>query len=270
MKSKVIRTLAIAENTIRESLRNRIVYALLGTTALVMCLSLVLGWVTVEPDDKLRIIANLCLSAIVLFGTIASIFLGTNLIYQEVQQRTIYTLLARPLSRGEFIAGKYLGLIAVNGICLLATGTFFLIFFALNGGTITLTIIEALYMTFIELSVVTGIALLFSVIAHPIEGAVFAFVVTMVGHTTGDLLALGEEIAAREKGEVGVMTNLTLKLLDLLYLVLPNLSNFNLRTEAAASISVPMSFLGQSTVYALFYMLILYCLASWSFSRKML
>ena len=270
MKSKVMRVLAIAENTIRESLRNRIVYALLGTTALVMCLSLVLGWVTVEVEDKLRIVANLCLSAIVLFGTIASIFLGTNLIYQEVQQRTIYTLLARPLSRGEFIAGKYLGLVAVNGICLVATGSFFLVFFLLNGGEITLTIIEALYMTFVELAVVTGIALLFSVIAHPIEGAVFAFVVTMVGHSTSDLIALGEEIVAREKGQISFVTNLTLKLLDLLYIVLPNLSNFNLRTEAAASIAVPVSLLGQSTLYALIYIVILYFLASWSFSRKML
>jgi Cu-processing system permease protein len=270
MRDSILRALSIAENTVRESLRNRIVYALLGATALVMCLSLLLGWVTVEDQDKLRVVTNLSLSAIVVFGTIAAIFLGTNLIYQEVQQRTIYTLLARPLSRAEFIAGKYLGLIAVNGICLLATGSFFLVFLLLNGGTITFTLIEALYTTFLELSVVTGIALLFSVVAHPIEGAVFAFVVTMVGHSTGDLKELGKDIVEIKGEDVGMGTQIGLKLLDVLYILLPNLGNFNLRTEAAAQLPVPMSFLAQSTAYALVYIGILYLLSKWSFSRKML
>jgi Cu-processing system permease protein len=270
VKNKLVRALAIAENTVRESLRNRIVYALLGVTALVMCLSLVLGWVTVEPQDKIRIVTNLCLSSIVLFGTIAAIFLGTNLIYQEVQQRTIYTLLARPLSRGEFIAGKYLGLIAVNGICLLATGSFFLIFLMLNGGSITLILLQALFMIFVELSVVTGIALLFSVIAHPIEGAVFAFVATLVGRSTGDLKELGKTIVSRQGEEVAVSAQLGLKLLDVIYILLPNLSNFNLSIEVASSIPASWIFMAQSTGYGLAYMVILYTLADWGFSRKML
>lgn len=270
MNGSFARIAAIAENTIRESLRNRVLYALIGATGLVMLVSLVLGWVTVSEGQKIKVIVDFGLSSITLFGSLSCIFLGTNLVYQEVERRTVYTLLARPLSRHEFILGKYLGLVGVNAICLAAMGTFFVLFLMANGGGLTASIFAALYFIFIELCVVTGIAMLLSVTAHPIEGALFSLVLTASGHFTQYLLKLGEEIIKREKGEVSALASFGVRALEVAYYILPNLENFNARSFAAHGLPVPGELFLMSTVYGLLYSLLLFALVSWAFARRSL
>jgi len=260
---------AIASNTVRESLRNRIVYALMGSTALVMFASLILGWISDDPSHRLKVIVDFSLSAILLFGTLTSIFLGTNLIYQEIERRTVYTLLARPISRAQFVLGKFAGLVAVNAICLAAMSAVFLLFFMVNGGALHPSLFAALYMTFLELVVVTGIALVFSVTAHPIEGAVFAFVVCLAGHATGNLLALAKELT--ERTDTADFADLVVPALTFIYRILPNLESFDLRGAAANSLPIgDASLLPLATGYALIWSVILLCLSVWSFGRRKL
>ena len=127
--------LAVAGLAFRESARNRVLHALVAATLVAAATSHVFAYVS--GDEIVRqhkVIADMSLSAIALLGTLAAIFLGTDLVAREVQRRTIYAVLARPIDRTSFIIGKYLGLTAVLAIAVAAMGAGFLLIFAAGGG----------------------------------------------------------------------------------------------------------------------------------------
>ncbi|MCO5166506.1 MAG: ABC transporter permease [Planctomycetes bacterium] len=260
--------LAVAGLAFRESARNRVLHALVGATLLMAGVSVVFAWVSGdEPTRQLKVVADLSLSAIALLGTIASIFLGTNLVFQEVERRTVYTVLARPLDRGGFIVGKYLGLAGVMAVAVAAMSLGFLLVYALAGGRPSAGLLLALLLTYVELAVVIGVAVFFSVAAHPIEGAVFAFVVALAGHVTADLNRLGAELT-REVGGLGAA--LLEGALYGAYVLLPNLENFNLRAHAAHGVPIDPGHVGLALVYAAVYVAVLLGLATLVFRRKVL
>lgn len=260
--------LAVAGLAFRESARNRVLHALVGATLLMTGASVVFGWVSGDEQARqLKIVADLSLSAIALLGTIASIFLGTNLVYQEVERRTVYTVLARPIDRGGFIVGKYLGLAGVMAVAVAAMSAGFLLVYGLAGGRPSVGLLVALALTYVELAVVIGVAVFFSVAAHPIEGAVFAFVVALAGHVTADLQRLGADLA-RDASGVGVVV--LEKVLYGAYVLLPNLENFNVRPHAAHGVAIDPAHAGLALVYAAVYVAILLGLATVVFRRKVL
>jgi Cu-processing system permease protein len=271
-------TLAVATNTFKESARNRILHAIVGATILVCGLSYVLAAVSTGDDvtalpRRLRIIANTSLSAIALLGALCAIFLGTNLVYQEVERKTVYTILARPIGRGEFIVGKFLGLAAVVVVAVALMAAGFAAFFCLYGGVSALGWKHALAIVFtaVELVVVVAIALVFSSTANPIEGAIFAFVVTLMGHATANLKDLGQDLITPRAGHVpGAVDHATERLLHVLYVVLPNLENFNFRAHAVNDLPVdpllPLVALGHGALYTA----LLLGVAAFFFGRKTL
>lgn len=264
--------LAVAGLAFREAARNRVLHALVVSTVVVALTSHVFAWVSGDdPTRRLKIVADLSLSAIALMGTIASIFLGTNLIYTEVERRTVYTVLARPIDRGGFIVGKYLGLAGVLGVAMLAMSVGFLLVFALGGGVPSAPLVQALALTYLELTVVIGVALFFSVAAHPIEGALFAFVVALAGHVTGDLVRLGDAVVKHADGSAPTIFEVLLQRgLHAAYVVLPNLENFNVRAQAAHGLPIAPQQLGLALAYAALYVSILLALSTIVFRRKVL
>jgi ABC-type transport system involved in multi-copper enzyme maturation permease subunit len=270
---------AVASNTFKESARNRILYAIVGATLAACGLGYVLAAISAGDDPtsmprRLRIIANTSLSAISLLGTLCAIFLGTNLVYQEVERKTVYTILARPIGRGEFIVGKFAGLAAVVVAAVLVMAIGFAAFYALVGGVDALSVKHAvaIFYTAVELVVVVAIALVFSSTANPIEGAIFAFVLTLAGHATKNLDALGKEITTPRAGvEPGALAHVTAKVLHAIYVVLPNLENFNLREQVTAEkpLELPMPH-AEILAYAGLYTALLLAIAAFFFKRKTL
>lgn len=264
--------LAVAGLAFRESARNRVLHALVGATLLMAGVSLVFAWAS--GDDlvrRLKIVADLSLSSVAILGTIASIFLGTNLVYQEVERRTVYTVLARPIGRGGFVVGKYLGLAAVMGVAVTAMGAGFLAVLLLAGGSITSEVLLALLLTYLELTVVIGVAMFFSVAAHPIEGAVFAFVVALAGHVTADLNRLGADLVRHTDGTPpSTLEVLLQKALYVAYVLLPNLDNFDIRAHAAHGVPVAGEQVALAFAYAALYVAILLGLSTLVFRRKVL
>lgn len=259
--------LAVARLAFRESARNRVLHALVGATLAAAAASFLFAWVA--GDEQVRtnkIVADLSLSAIVVLGTIASIVLGTGIVAQEVERRTVHAVLARPIGRGGFIVGKYLGLAAVLGVATAAMGAGFLVIFALGGGTPSLAIVEALLLVALELCVVTAISVFFSVAAHPVEGAVFAFVVAVAGHVTADLDRLGAQLV--EVPDPSFLARAGAKALHVAYILLPNLQNFDVRSAAAHGLPVAPGQVGLAIVYAAVYVGIVLCLATAVFRRK--
>ena len=102
--------LAIAMNTFRETIRARVLYVLVFFSILVILASKAIGWVSVEQD--VRIITDIGLAAIPFFSVLIAIFVGTGLVHKEIDKRTLYIILSRPIRRETFIAGKYLGFAA--------------------------------------------------------------------------------------------------------------------------------------------------------------
>lgn len=102
------RIYAIALNTFREAVRDRVLYALLGAGVSVVLFALALGELSLHQES--RVVEDLGLAAVSLFSAWTSIFLGSSLLYKEIERKTLYVILPKPISRAEFLLGKYLGI----------------------------------------------------------------------------------------------------------------------------------------------------------------
>ena len=178
----------IAFNAFRESLRDKILYNLVLFAGLLIGLSVLLADLSITEHHK--VIADMGLAAINLIGVIIAIFVGISLVNKEIERRTIYTIMARPISRASFIMGKYLGLaltLFVNMAIMLAV---FLLTLWLNHVPIQPSIFQAVALIFVEILVVTAIALFFSTFTSTTLSAIFTLGFYVIGHLTADLRAM--------------------------------------------------------------------------------
>lgn len=269
---------AIAGNTFRESIRNRILHALVGATLALSGLSYVLAWISGdEAARRARVITDVSLSGIALLGALSAIFLGTNLIYNEIERRTVYTILARPVSRAEFILGKFAGLAAVVTVAVLVMGAgfagFAALFAAIDGRPVGLGAGHVLAIAFVavELIVVVAIAILFSSIAHPIEGAVFAFVVAMAGRFAGSLDRLATDLVTPKGGVAPSGFDVALaKAIHVLYVLFPDFEKLNFQSAAATPVPLDLARARLALAYAAVYCALALALAILGFRRKTL
>lgn len=271
---------AVASLSFRESARSRVLHALVAASLVAFGSAYLFSYVSGGDNDVLRhrkVLLDLSLSSISILGTFAVIFLGTNLIYQEVERRTIYTVLARPISRTGLLVGKFFGLAAVLAAAIAAMGAGFLLVFVASGGVPSFGIVVALAFSYVELLVVLSVAMFFSVAAHPIEGAVFTFVVALAGHVTTSLKDLGAELLKRQwnpAGEViyepGIGAAAVNKLLYVVYVLFPNLEHFNLRAEVTYGIPFDWVRLAYVLGYAALYVTIVLAVSSAVFRKRIL
>ncbi len=229
---------AIAFNTFREVKRDRVLYLLLFFAVGLMALSQALGWISIEEDVKL--VTDLSLAAVSVFALLITIFLGANLIYKEIDKRTLYTILAKDVSRAQFIIGKFLGLLGTFTICLLLMGGAFVINLMISGGSVNATMGAAVYALLLELTVITSFSIFFALLTSPILSAICTLAFYLVGHSTETLRSFTEV-----KGREGLRP-----IANALYYALPNLENFNLRYEASYAMPIEASRLLAMTGYA--------------------
>ena len=232
---------AIALNTFREAIRDRILYLLLVFSLLLIISSVVLSLLTV--GSQIRIIKDIGLASISLFGVLISVFVGIGLVSREIQRRTIYTVVTKPVYRYQFLLGKYIGLL-VTILCNISLMT--LIFLAVifwKGGVLDVSVLPAILMIFLELVLITGFALLFSAFSTPMLSAVFTLALYITGHLSGGLLLMKEHV----KNSLGRW------LCDALYYLLPNLELFNLKHQAVHNLPLREGQLLLALLYGLLY-----------------
>lgn len=216
--------LIIALNTFREAVRDKILYVLLAFGALMILVSRAIGWVSFGGENK--VMTDIGLGAIWMFSGMVSIFIGTGLIYKEIDKRTLYTILSKPAERWQFLLGKYCGLLLTTLVNMTVLTVVFLGYLKISGAPVTLALGQALLLTFVEMMVVTAIAIFFSSASTPILSAIFTTVIFFAGQLTKWMVELGNNLQVRENAP-------WLKsALDTIYLFLPNLHNFNIRREA--------------------------------------
>jgi ABC-type transport system involved in multi-copper enzyme maturation permease subunit len=251
-----MRTLAVAMNTFREAVRDKVLYVLLFFAAVAILGSKALGWVSIGQDVK--IIKDIALAALSVFGVLIAIFVGTNLVYKEVDKRTVYTILCRPIHRYEFILGKYLGLTMLLALVVIimtgvATG-----YVVALGGSVDATFFGAVVLIFWELLLVTAFAVLLSSLTSPILGAIIVFSIYVVGHATSILVDLPPHFDG----------TIVKTLMEFAYYVIPNLSNFNIRGEAANGVPVSAAYMFWAMLYGGVYTTLVLTLAALAFEDK--
>ena len=188
------RVAAIAVYTFKESVRERVLYTLLIFAILMIGAGLILGSVSVGINEVALV--NLGLSAISVFGLLIAVFIGISLVWKEVERRTLYNVLSKPVARAEFILGKFFGLVltlAVNTAVM--TAGFYLLLWC-EKGRITAADrapLEAIYFILLQLMLVVGVALLFSTISSPALSAVFTLSLYVIGNLLDDVRSFGEQ-----------------------------------------------------------------------------
>ena len=251
------RILAIAKNAFREAVRDRILYNLILFVLLITASAIFLGELT--AGQEARVIVNLGLSSVLLFGAFIAIFVGVSLVWKEIEKRTVYSIFSKPIGRGEFIIGKYIGLCGTLLLNVLIMGlgvTIALLY--VGGGRMISGLWSAVFLIFLELTILTGVAIMFSSFSTPALSALLTFFVFLIGHFSASLLDLATSMGS--KAAIGFFT--------FIYYLLPNLSNFSFIANAANGDMPQASFLGGAVVYAIVYDIILMTITVVIFSRR--
>lgn len=253
------RTLAIARNAFREAVRDRVLYNLVLFVLLLIAGAIFLGELSAGQEAK--IIVDLGLSAMLLFGAFIAIFVGVGLVYKEIERRTLYAILAKPIGRGQFLLGKYLGLCLTLLINVLVMGigvSLALIYVRRGWDPLAMQIWPAIVLIYFELMIITAVALLFSSFSSPALSALLTFFVFIIGHFSADL----KNLATTSNGLAARL------LFRALYYVLPNLTNFSLITPAAHGMTPSSSSFALAALYMVVYVGVLLASATLVFSRR--
>jgi ABC-type transport system involved in multi-copper enzyme maturation permease subunit len=246
---------AIALNTFREAIRDRILYLLMIFAIVLIVAARLLSLLTVGSEAK--IIKDLGLGAISIFGLLTAVFVGVSLVFKEIERRTIFTLLANPVRRWQFVTGKYLGLLmvlAMNVALMTVTLSGVLI---LRGESV-LPLLPAIWLIFVELALVTAFSILFSSFTNPVLAAVGTATVYVVGHLAWSFELLKDRLDS----------GLGRTLCDIFYWVLPNLHLLNIKSEVVNGIAIPAERVVWATAYGLTYVLCVLILACVVFERR--
>ena len=246
----------IALNTFREAIRDRILYLLLFFALLMIVSSRIVSLLTVGEESK--IIIDIGLSAISLFGVLMAVLIGITLVSREIEKRTIYNILSKPIRRYQFLLGKYGGLLLTILIMDLIMSFGLLLTLYFKSGRFELHLLLAMGLFFFELFIITAFAILFSTFTTPILSSIFTLAVYVVGHLSWNLLALKERITSFWGKNICL----------LLYYLLPNLESFNIKNEVVHQLAVGWKTILLAVGYSVSYSVVILLLATLIFQRR--
>lgn len=246
---------AIALNTFREAIRDRILYLILAFALILIAVSHFVSLLTVGSEVK--IVKDLGLSAISFFGLLTAVFVGVSLVFKEIERRTVYTLLAQPVRRWQFVCGKYAGLSLVIASSTLVTGGALLAAVGLKGES-PWALVPAIALGFIELELIAAFAVLFSSFTNPILAAVGTVATYVAGHLSWSFDLLEKRMPS-QAGKA---------LCRVLHAVLPNLDRLNIKAWAVHGSALPEGYLAAAAAYGVCYAVAVVVLACLVFERR--
>jgi len=247
--------LGLALNTFRETIRDRILYAIVVFALLMIAGTLFLGTLTIGQD--LKILLDVGLAAIELFGVAIAIFVGTSLLHKELDKRTVFTVLTKPVSRWQFILGKFLGLSATLGILLLLMGSAFLGLVLWKAGSLPPGLVGTIGLIGIQLALLVAVSLFFSTFTSPVLSMVLTFCLYFIGHNSENL-----HLLSQKAGPAARMAA------DALYYALPNLSVFDLKNAVVYGATVSGGQWIGAIAYGSLYTAALLAIAGGIFERR--
>lgn len=254
---QISRVGAIATNVFREVLRERIIYlTVLFAASLLLAISLV---TEVAGTTENKITLDMGMAGIGIFGLVVAVFVGTNLISKEIEKRTVLMLIAKPISRTEFVMGKHLGLSAVlTAMVFVLAIIFFGIMSARNFQYPAGSLLISVGFNALELSLMAAVALCLGTFTSPLVATMLSFAVYIMGHFSPNLVVLSKSIK----------NPAVQNLVQGLYLVFPDLSRLDLKNDAVYGILPSPMPLVENAGYGIIYIVLLLSLSAFVFSRQ--
>ena len=251
----IARIVSISLNTFRENLREKLLYNLLIFALLMIGSSILLSRLTL--GDYHRLILDLGLASINIFGVLIAIFVGIGLVSKEIEKKTIYTIISKPVPRYAFLVGKYLGLVITLMANTVVMIIGLLVVLHVMDVPITVLLFKSLSLIFVELMVITAVALVFSTFTSSTLSAIFTLAIYVIGHLSADLKTFGEKMDTVGRG-----------ILSALYYIMPNLERFNLKGHVINHVDLSTDDLLLTFAYGASYTVMLLVLASMIFQRR--
>ena len=262
---------AVGVVTFLEGIRNRSLYGITIIALLLLVSNLIMSGLVPQSVGKLAV--DIALSTVSFTGLLIVLFIGINLVAKDLDRKTIYMVLSRPISRQDYIVGKFSGIAALIVASVAVLGLFaalsifitqsnFPEYFArFSWGSVVL----AMVFSALSLVLLSAVSLLFASFAsNSFITLVMTVIVYIIGHSLSDvksLLSGGSQIASESSGVV-------VKLVEVAYYVFPNLSLFDLKLQAAHGLATPVSYVAWVALYGVGYSAFIVCLARLAFSRR--
>lgn len=246
----------LAMSTFKETVRDRIFYLVVVFGFVMLASTAVVSPLTIGAQGK--IMTDVGLAAMTVFGLLVVVFVGANMVRKEMDKGTILTILSKPVSRRQYLWGKFLGLGMTQITMISVMGLLFLLMTFLAPGDFSLRFVAAIYMGLLEMILITAVVVFFSTCVSPVLAAVFALGVFVIGH-------LSESIR-----DFGTMqgTAVQARTAEVIYYLVPNLEVFNVRGAVVHGEIVSLEHLLMATLYCLAYSGLLLLLAGSIFARK--
>ena len=258
-----------ANAVFRESVRDRVPYSIVVFAVLMIAASYLISQLTAGQDMK--IIKDLGLAALSIFGLLIAVFIGVGLVTKEVEKRSVYGVLTKPLSRAEFLLGKYAGLVMTLAVNLaVMTCAIYLVLFYSNwhaseglrrsweAPAVDPRMLIAIVLIFAELMLVTAVALFFSTFTSPLWATLLTLGLWVAGHFNSDLRNFGTVVDSAP----------VIWLARVIYYVIPNLAPFDVKSEVVHGIQVSARHVGYTLAYAAVYIGVLLTAATTIFGRR--
>jgi ABC-type transport system involved in multi-copper enzyme maturation permease subunit len=247
--------LTIARNTFKEVLRDKVFYNLFVFALLMIGSALLLGTLTIGEQSK--IIKDIGLASIDLFGVLIAIFVGVGLISKEIEKRTIYTIIAKPVHRYQFLLGRFAGLVFTMWVNTAVMLVAFCVILVVGGTSPDSGLMKAVGLMTVAQLIVLSAAMLFSTFTTPTLSGIFTLALYVIGELTPDLKTLSEKLSGVSRG-----------LLSGSYYLLPNLALFNVKGEAVHGVPITAGYMLTAIGYGLSYAAVVLLLSCFVFQRR--
>lgn len=247
---------AIAINTFKEAVRNKVFYLLVFVGIFFALSSEFISMLAL--GDRVKVLKDVGLASIHFFSVLVAIFTGINLVYKEIEKKTIYNILSKPISRSSFILGKFFGLGITLLVALSSMAVIFFLFLFLISGTFDAGVALYFVMLYFELLIITAISLLFSSFSTPILSSIFTITIFLVGHILWTFNQFKH-----------FLVKPTPKILAyIFYYILPNLDKFNIKNAVVMGNLPSPATVMNSILYAIAYIASLLVLSIVIFSQR--
>lgn len=257
-----MKIVAIARNTFREAVRNKILYSLVMFAVALILGSLVLGEFTL--GEEIRLTRDLGLYGVDMFGVLIAIFLGVNMLYKELSLKTVYTILPKPIARYQFVLGKWLGLVFTLVLQVVVMGAVLQVALLIQGAGFETAVWKALWLLMINVVVVTSIALAFSAFSTPFLSGVFSLGIFVVGRATPDLVEMGKKAGGLAQTGVAI----AVKILPNLHLFFPSGAVVGAKHISVNANLVDGNYMVSATIYGIGYSIVVVALAIAIFRKR--
>jgi ABC-type transport system involved in multi-copper enzyme maturation permease subunit len=247
--------LTIAGNTFKEVLRDKVFYNLFVFALLMIGSALLLGTLTIGEQSK--IIKDIGLASIDLFGVLIAIFVGVGLISKEIEKRTIYTIIAKPVHRYQFLLGRFAGLVFTMWVNTAVMLVAFCVILVVGGTSPDSGLMKAVGLMTVAQLIVLSAAMFFSTFTTPTLSGIFTLALYVIGELTPDLKTLSEKLSGVSRG-----------LLSGSYYLLPNLALFNVKGEAVHGVPITAGYMLTAIGYGVSYAAVVLLLSCFVFQRR--